>query len=421
MQDIIIYGYNLYPKTYTEANSKKSGLALYNTFQVFGFKEIYNLTVSFIRSSFDEKEKLYDEIIDGITVYNMPVKFSEYFEPNGTFDASLPNKFYQNSISLENPIYFSLCNNLQQIINSQQSSSIIINTHNFIPTTVAVLAQQQSANKNARIYATIHDIDRNLAIFVKENQQFVERLIAISKSVKERLISIGFAEEKIVLIPNGIDFKPIYSSLEYCQSNNVWEQICHEYAIEKSSFILTLPARRVPHKGHSVAFNALRQIIDQNNSDIKLLITGCSMGQEWYEKELRELISKLRLDKNVILLNELEQEEMVSLYDNSDLIITPSTVEEGFCYANIECMLVGKAAVVTSNFGGVLDYMKHMETGYLVPVGDYAALAESIDFLLRNNELRESIIQNAKKVAELYDEKRMLSSYFELFSNHEDK
>lgn len=243
------------------------------------------------------------------------------------------------------------------------------------------------------------------------NQDILQSVIAISNSVKERLIKIGFVEQKITLIPNGIDVELVYNNLAHCNKNKVWDNICHRYLIEKSSFIVTLPGRRVPYKGHIIAFKALKNILEQRNIEIKLLITGFGMGQERYIEELERSVSKLGIEKYVTFLDEIKSEEMMALYYNSDLIITPSTEEEGFCYANIECMLVGKAPVITSNFGGVLDYIEHLKTGYLFPVGDHIALAQGIELLLYNDNLRKSLIENAKKMAVKFDIKNMISSY----------
>lgn len=163
---LIIYGYDFYPKTYCETGSKKSGLALYNTFQVYGLKN-YGLSLAFIRSYYGNDEKFSKRIIDGIEVYNMPVTFTKYFEPNGTFDPQLCYKFYHENISVTNPIYSQLYNNLKKIIDSVEDSKVVINTHNFIPTVVTSLLKQQYPKKDILIHATIHDIDNRLANFIK--------------------------------------------------------------------------------------------------------------------------------------------------------------------------------------------------------------------------------------------------------------
>ncbi len=413
--NIVIYGYNFYPKNFCEAESKKSGLALYNTFQVYGLMDWYGVDVTFIRSHYGTKQYLHNEVIDGVNVFNMPVKFSDYFEENGAFNANTCYNYYHDNIELTNYIYAELCGNLEKIVGSLDDNTIILNTHNFIPTVVAILLKKKYPTKNIVIYATIHDIDTVLADFVKNNYSFVNWIISISNSVKGRLLNIGFSNKNIALIHNGIDVNKIQKNLSYCNENETWRNICHRNQVDTLSYIVTLPGRRVPHKGHIVAFKALKLLISKQ-INIQLLITGKGMGRDEYEITLTQAISDLGIVNHVKFLDEIKSEEMMSLYYNSDLIITPSTEEEGFCYANIECMLVGKAPVITSGFGGVLDYIEHRQTGCLFPVNDYIALAEEMEFILSNKNLHADIIQNAKITAQKFDVRHMIESYIKLFT-----
>jgi glycosyltransferase involved in cell wall biosynthesis len=74
--------------------------------------------------------------------------------------------------------------------------------------------------------------------------------------------------------------------------------------------------------------------------------------------------------------------ELADLYQTSDLYVHPAIFDdkgntEGLGVVLIEA-LAHKLPVVASEVGGIVDVIKHEETGLLVPEKDEAALAEAI-------------------------------------------
>jgi len=91
-----------------------------------------------------------------------------------------------------------------------------------------------------------------------------------------------------------------------------------------------------------------------------------------------------------------------------------STTKETFGIGTLEAMAAG-VPVLGWAFGGNLDIVKHMETGYLAPEGDYAGLQAGLEYVITNrNELgiaaRESVLRTftwdhaVEECAELYRE-----------------
>ena len=76
-----------------------------------------------------------------------------------------------------------------------------------------------------------------------------------------------------------------------------------------------------------------------------------------------------------------------------DTLVLPSEAE-GFGLVLIEAM-AARVPVVATRVPGIVDVVRHGETGLLVPVHDSAALASAIDTVRRDVRLRESLVAAA--------------------------
>ena len=82
----------------------------------------------------------------------------------------------------------------------------------------------------------------------------------------------------------------------------------------------------------------------------------------------------------------------------SDIVLFPSVYPEAFGIVGIEAMMRGKP-VVGFDVGGVKDWLRHEETGLLVPVKDTQAFADAVIRLLDDDELRIRMGKRAREVA----------------------
>jgi len=69
----------------------------------------------------------------------------------------------------------------------------------------------------------------------------------------------------------------------------------------------------------------------------------------------------------------------------------------------IEAMLVGTVVVATDG-GGIPEFVKHEQTGLLVPMGDAQAMADAIERLLTDEPLRRRLAEAGRTLArEMFD------------------
>jgi glycosyltransferase involved in cell wall biosynthesis len=89
--------------------------------------------------------------------------------------------------------------------------------------------------------------------------------------------------------------------------------------------------------------------------------------------------------------------ELGPYYRQAAVVAVPSR-REGYGVVCAEAMAHGKP-VVASAVGGLLDLVRHNETGLLVPPGDEAALREALHWLLGDAGLRRRLGEAARERA----------------------
>jgi len=107
---------------------------------------------------------------------------------------------------------------------------------------------------------------------------------------------------------------------------------------------------------------------------------------------LKKQVIKFKLESNVTFTGRLSPEKMAQLYQNADVMLNASTVDNT-PNSIIESLACG-TPVVTTNAGGISKLVKNQFDALLVDIGDEKNMAEQAIFLLRNKEQRVELINN---------------------------
>lgn len=146
-------------------------------------------------------------------------------------------------------------------------------------------------------------------------------------------------------------------------------------------------------KGLDYLLKAL-QILKNKNVIFKYEI----IGDGSLKAELMFSIKDLGLENYVTLVGRLPNKEILHKLLNADIFVL-SSHEEGISNAVLEAMSL-TVPVISTNVGGMNEVIESGHNGILVPSRNPVALAEAIELLIKDTDLRKQISENGRKTIE---------------------
>jgi glycosyltransferase involved in cell wall biosynthesis len=146
----------------------------------------------------------------------------------------------------------------------------------------------------------------------------------------------------------------------------------------------------IPRKGHSVLFEALAELI---HHDWTLECIGSLHRSPETVARLRELVRRLGLSERVALSGEMDGPMLARRYDRADLFVL-ATFHEGYGMALAEALARGLPVISTRV--GAVPHTVPEDAGLLVPAGDRVALADALDRMLSDANLRARLAAGAR-------------------------
>lgn len=109
--------------------------------------------------------------------------------------------------------------------------------------------------------------------------------------------------------------------------------------------------------------------------------------------------------------------DVKELLQHSHLVVFPSYYREGVPKALIEASAVGRP-IVTTDSVGCKDTVEHGRNGFLVPILDACAVAEKVETLINNEDLRISMGRYSRKLAERdYSVDKVVEIHLSIYSD----
>ncbi len=193
-------------------------------------------------------------------------------------------------------------------------------------------------------------------------------VIGISTDMCNRLVKIGFDEDKINRISLGVNIDKFSYHDPKLDFNGKDVRCLH---------VGRLTAKKSPLKLLE-AFNIAHQALLPN---VKLTIAGSGVLHNEVENKMKEL----ELENHVNLLGSVSHEEVITLFQNAHIYtqyceVSPSGDVEGQGVTFVEASASG-LPIVSTRHGGIPDVVLDGKTGYLVEEDDIQGMADRIAHL----------------------------------------
>lgn len=226
--------------------------------------------------------------------------------------------------------------------------------------------------------------------------RFADRIIANSHAGRRHAVANDFPEEKIVVIPNGID-------TDYFQPDpDGRRRVRAEWGLGEHEMLVGLVGRLDPMKDHPVFLEAARLLADVRQ-DIRFVCVGD--GPADYASALREQAATLGLTSRLIWAG--ARDDMPAVYSALDISSSSSSYGEGFSNTVAEAMACERPCVVT-NVGDSARIVGAV--GEVVPPRDPDALAGAMARMLDRIEENVDIGRQARaRIADEFSVERLVS------------
>jgi glycogen synthase len=218
-----------------------------------------------------------------------------------------------------------------------------------------------------------------------------DRVIACSYYMREQIADIfGVEEEKVAVIPNGIDPDDLQP-----HDGPALERLRREFAAPQERLVLLI-GRLVYEKGFQLALEAMPALIERC-PDTRFLVAGSGT----HESELRRQAADLGLMEHGTFLGWIGDDVLHSLYRIADVCVVPS-IYEPFGLVALEAMASGCPCIVADT-GGLREVVPHEEAGLRFRARDPEALVEVATRVLSDDELGRRLVAEAYEHVRRFD------------------
>lgn len=260
----------------------------------------------------------------------------------------------------------------------------LIDAHYFYPDGVAAVLVAKLLNKP--VVVTARGSDLNVyskyilpRALIKWSSKNADALITVCQALKDVLVKMSVAEEKITVLRNGVDLEVFHPSKN---RNFIREKLGLD------GRVLLMVGRLIRLKGHHLAIRGLTSL-----ENTRLLIIG-----EGEERAALELQAKnLGLGNRVQFLGTIAHKELQTYYSAADLLLSASS-SEGWANVILESLACG-TPVVATDVGGTGEIISSPEFGELIA-----------------ERTPEAIVCGVRNLFDKYPDRQKTRKYAEKFS-----
>ena len=219
-------------------------------------------------------------------------------------------------------------------------------------------------------------------------------IVVVSEALRDELVEQGVRPDRIVVNPAGVDPDRFRPSQE---AGRTREELGFDY----DDVVVTFVGSFYQWHGIDVLGDAIVRLVQQGRADrahprLRFLLVGDGPLRGDLERQLKEA----NASRAVAFTGAAPAERVPELMAAADILVAPTVPMPGKPFLGspsklFEYMAMGRA-IIASDLDQLGDILTHKETAWLVPPSDDARLAEAIEFLAENNDIRSLLGRNAR-------------------------
>lgn len=280
---------------------------------------------------------------------------------------------------------------------------------NRIQCVVMALPSDLKAGGLAAKLAGVREIIFRRGIAVPTKNTFLNRLLF--GRVITKLICNSECTRRTVLQFNPDMIEPGRTHLVHCGFDVAeFDGLPGKPLVERrpGEILIGNAGRLTAQKGQKLLIEVVRELKNKGHA-VRALIAG--KGE--MAQELKDYARELGVADDVVFLGFIT--DMKSFHLSLDIFVLTS-LWEGFCYAQVEAMTLGRP-VVAFDVSSIPEVVADGETGYLAPAGDSKAMADKVEIFIKDPELREKMGQaGRRRVIEHFEMKKTLADFEQVLS-----
>lgn len=218
--------------------------------------------------------------------------------------------------------------------------------------------------------------------YLKRLLDVADHLVSPSYFLKQRYVEWGVDEKNITVIENG--------------QNKITESIPANKNDNKAKIRFAFFGQINEYKGVDILLNAIGMLDSKKRKNIIVELHGANLDiqPKPFVKRIKKLLNTY--SKNVTFHGAYDAEDLGKLMSKTDWLVVPSiwwensplVIQEAFNY---------KVPVITSDVGGMAEKVKHDLTGLHFRVGKAKELAETMERIIAQPELRQVLSNNIER------------------------
>lgn len=253
------------------------------------------------------------------------------------------------------------------------------------------------AAKLSRVHGVVNAVSGLGIFFSVENKSLLSKVLP-------KVLRFSHRRNNLAVIFQNDEDKFLFLKHHIIKENQAYmikgsgvnlQQFCYTPEPDSGKIKILLTARMIVEKGIFILTDAAIKLKEKYQDKVQFLLCG---GLDDNPKAIKEDELKNVCDGEYIQWLGYRT-DVLRLLKDCHIVAFPSYYKEGLPKSLIEAAAIGRP-IITTNSIGCKETVIEGYNGYLIPIRDSITLAERLDLLIEDKELRQKMGRNSRCLAE---------------------